>query len=55
VEARQGSDGGVLGGDLTVVGGSVWWTGELSDRADVAARGGAVVARGKMDRTFWGA
>jgi hypothetical protein len=46
VEAREESGGGVLGGDLTVVGGSVRWTGELSDRADVAARGGAVVARG---------
>jgi hypothetical protein len=49
VEAREESDGGVLGGDITVVGGSVRWTDELSDRADVAVRGGAVVARGKMD------
>jgi hypothetical protein len=53
VEAREESDGGVLGGDLTVVGGSVRWTGELSDRADVVAHGGSwkdgqnlLVARG---------
>jgi hypothetical protein len=46
VEARDGSDGSVLGGDMTVVTGSIRWTGELSDRADVAARGGAVVERG---------
>ena len=46
------SDGVVLGGDLTIVSGSVRWIGKLSDRADVAARGGAVVARGKTDRTF---
>ena len=47
------SDGGVLGGDLTVVTGSIRWTGNLFDRADVAVRGGAAVARGKTDRTFW--
>ena len=40
------SDGGVLGGDLTVVTGSIRWTGNLLDRADVAARGGAAVACG---------
>jgi hypothetical protein len=48
--------------DLTVIDGSVRWTGNLSDRADLAARGGAAVAcggatvargaRGKKDRTF---
>ena len=44
--ARAESDGVVLGEDLTVVGGSIRWTGKLSDRADVAAHGGAVVERG---------
>jgi hypothetical protein len=32
------SDGGVLGGDLIVVTGSIRWTGNLPDRADMAAR-----------------
>ena len=41
------SDGGVLGEDLTVVTGSIRWTGNLLDRADVAARG-------KTDKTYWG-
>jgi hypothetical protein len=47
VEARAVSDEGVLGGDLTGVTGSVRWTGNLPDRADVVARGGAGVARGQ--------
>jgi hypothetical protein len=46
VEAREVSDGGVLGGDMTVVTGSIRWTGNLPDRADVAAGDGAAVARG---------
>ena len=41
------SNGGVVGRDLTIVGGSVRWTGKLSDRVDVAARG-------KADKTLWG-
>jgi hypothetical protein len=41
VEARAVSDEGVLGGDLTVVTGSIRWTGNLPIRADVVARGGA--------------
>jgi hypothetical protein len=45
VEAREVSDGGVLGGDMTVVTGSIRWTGNLPDRADVVARGDAGVAR----------
>jgi hypothetical protein len=53
VGARVVSDGGVLSRDLIVVVGSVRWTGNLSDQANVAARGGAVVARGKTDITFW--
>jgi hypothetical protein len=50
-------DGGVLGEDLTVVDGSVRWTGNLSDWADLAGCGGAAVVRGvrgKKDKTFWG-
>jgi hypothetical protein len=50
VEARAKSDGGILGGDLTIVGGSVRWTGNLSDQVDLAARG----ACGKKDIIFWG-
>jgi hypothetical protein len=55
--ARAVSDEGILCEDLTVVTGSIRWTENLPDRADVAARGGATVARGgawKMCRTFWG-
>jgi hypothetical protein len=47
-------DGGVLGGDMTVVTGSIRWTGNLPDRADVAARGGAGVARGQTATTSRG-
>jgi hypothetical protein len=43
---RAVSEEGVLCGDLTVVTGSIRWTENLPDRADVAARGGATVARG---------
>jgi hypothetical protein len=43
-------DGGVLGGNLTVVIGSVRWTGNLPDRDDVEARGGAKAARGKRQQ-----
>ena len=46
VGAHAVSDGGVLGGDLTVVIGSIRWTGNILDRADVAAHGRAAVARG---------
>jgi hypothetical protein len=46
VEVRSVSDGPVLGGEMTVVTGSIRWTGNLPDRADLAARGGAPVARG---------
>ena len=46
------SNGGMLGGDLIVIGGSVRWTRNLFDRADVAVRGEAAVAHGKTDRTF---
>ena len=42
---RAEFDGVVLGEDLTFVGGSIRWTCNLSDQADV-------VARGKTDRTF---
>jgi hypothetical protein len=55
VEAREISDGGVLGGDMTVVIGSIRWTGNLPDRADVAARDGAAVARGQTATTSRGA
>jgi hypothetical protein len=51
VEAREISDGGVLGGDMTVVTGSIRWTGNLPDRANVAARDGAAVARGQTATT----
>ena len=51
--ARAESDGGMLGGDLTVVCGSVRWTGKLFYRANVAACG-AAMARGKTNITFWG-
>jgi hypothetical protein len=44
--AREVSYNGVLGGDMTVVTGSIRWTSNLLDRADVVARGGAGVARG---------
>jgi hypothetical protein len=57
MEAREVSDGSVLGRDMTIVTGYIKWTGNLPNRADVAARGGAPVARGgvwKMCRTFWG-
>jgi hypothetical protein len=46
------SDEGVLGGYLTGVTVSVRWTGNLPDRADVVAFGGAGVARGKMATTW---
>jgi hypothetical protein len=49
------SDEGVLGGDLTVVTGSIRWTGNLPVRADVVARGGAGAARGQMATTSRGA
>ena len=39
MEARVVSDGGVLGGDLTVVTRSIRWIGNLLDRADMVARG----------------
>jgi hypothetical protein len=50
VGAHAVSDEGVLGRDLTVVTGSIRWTGNLPDQADVVARGGVW----KMCRTFWG-
>ena len=46
VGTRAESDGVVLGEDLTVVGGSIRWTCNLPDRADMVAHGGAAVARG---------
>jgi hypothetical protein len=46
---------GVLGRDLTVVIESIRWTGNLPNRADVAARGGAETARGQMATTSKGA
>ena len=49
--ARAKSDGGVLGGDLTVVTGSIRWTSNLPDRADVVARRGARLARGQTATT----
>ena len=49
------SDGGVLGGDLTVVTRSIRWTGNLLDRADVVACGGAGLARGQTATTSRGA
>jgi hypothetical protein len=49
---RAVSDGGVLGEDLTVVIGSIRWTSNLLDRAIVAVRGGAVVARGQNGNNF---
>jgi hypothetical protein len=55
VRARAMSDWGVLGGDLTVVTGSIRWTGNLPDRADMEARGGAGAARGQMATTSRGA
>jgi hypothetical protein len=54
VEAHAVSDWGVLGGDLTVITGSIRWTGNLPDRADVAAHGGAGAARGQMATTSRG-
>jgi hypothetical protein len=51
VEAREVSDGGVLGGDMTVVTGSIRWTGNLPNRADVVAHGGAGAACGQMATT----
>jgi hypothetical protein len=42
----------MLGGNLIVVAGSVRWTGNLPDRADVAARGGAEAARGQNGNNF---
>jgi hypothetical protein len=39
VGAHVVSDEGVLGGDLTVVTGSIRWTGNLPNRADMAACG----------------
>jgi hypothetical protein len=47
VEAREVSDGGILCEDLTGVTGSVRWTGNLPDQANVVARGGVGVARGQ--------
>jgi hypothetical protein len=47
MEARALSDGGVLGGDMTVVTGSIRCTGNLPYRADMVARGGAEAARGQ--------
>jgi hypothetical protein len=48
------SNGGILGRDLTVVTRSIRWTSNLPDRADVAARGGAGVARGQTATTSRG-
>jgi hypothetical protein len=48
VVARAVLDEGVLGGDLTVVIGSIRWTGNLPVRADVVARGGAGTACRQM-------
>ena len=45
MEVGAESNGGMLGGDLTVFGGSIRWTGKLSDWADVEACG-------KTDITF---
>jgi hypothetical protein len=47
VEVRALSDGGVLGGDMTVVTGSIRCTGNLPYRADVVARGGAEATCGQ--------
>jgi hypothetical protein len=55
VGARAVSDEGVLGGDLTVVTRSIRWTENLPDRADVVARGGATVARGRCAEPSGGA
>jgi hypothetical protein len=46
------SDEGILGGYLTGITGSVRWTSNLPDRADMVVRGGAGVARGKMATTW---
>jgi hypothetical protein len=55
VGARVVSGEGVLGGDLTVVTGSIRWTGNLLVRADMVARVGAGAARGQMATTSRGA
>ena len=55
VGARAVSDGGVLGGDLTIVTGFIMWISNLPDQADVAARGGAGLARGQTATTYRGA
>jgi hypothetical protein len=55
VGARAVSDEGVLGGDLTVVTGSIRWTDNLPVRADVVARGVAGAARGQMATNSRGA
>jgi hypothetical protein len=47
-------DEGVLGGDLTVVIGSIRWTDNLPVRVDVVARGCAGAARGQMATTSRG-
>jgi hypothetical protein len=47
VEARVVSDEGVLGGYLASVTGSVRWTCNFLDRANVVARGAAGVAHGQ--------
>jgi hypothetical protein len=44
--------GGMLGRDLTVIGGSVRLTGNLPDWADVVAHEGAVAVRGQRGSTF---
>jgi hypothetical protein len=55
VGARAISNGGILGKDMIVITGSIRWTGNLPDWADMAARGVAAVAhgaRGMKDRIF---
>jgi hypothetical protein len=46
---------GFLGGDLTIITRSITWTSNLPDKVDVAARGGAGVARGQTATTSRGA
>jgi hypothetical protein len=55
VGACANHDGGMLGRDMTVVTGSIRWTGNLPDQADVTACGGAGVARGQTATTSRGA
>jgi hypothetical protein len=46
------SNGGMLGGNLIVVAGSVRWTGNLPDRADMVARGGVEAVHGQNGNNF---